>query len=198
MNNRGKKTFSSLAAVSLAVPLFVMPLPPAVAASVMHAAASEASAPMNDPLRVQLLHEISIFKRAAAEMSMSSMQGQLVYEYQVSYANRIIAETTAIAQHASSTPTQLNRALKYARFSLEDYIQKGKPYTWYILHKALSYYYIHFRAGDEPGGYSQEKLDAFTEKLEALLSRVDAGEDSIAVFREYLETCEDFYSNPNP
>lgn len=197
MNSLGKKTLLSFASVSLAVPLLLAPLPSILPAGVVHAA-SEAPAPLDDPARKQLLREISIFKRASISMSPSSMFGSLAYEYESKYANRIVSETAAIAQNANSTPAQLARALKYVRFSLDDYIEKGKPYTWYILHKALTYLYMHFPVSDEPGGYSRAKLDAYIQQNEALLVRVDAGEDSASIFREYLIAAEDFYANPNP
>lgn len=197
MNRFEKKTLLSLVTLFLALPLLLAPLPPGLSAGVVHAA-GEAPASPDDPARKQLLREISIFKSSAASMSPSSMWGSLSDDYETKYADRIIFETTLIAQNPNSTPTQLARALKYVQFSLDDYIEKGNPDTWYILHKVLTYLYMHFPVSDAPGGYSQAKLDAFIQQNQAFLARVDAGENCDAIFKEYIIASKEFYSHPNP
>ncbi|OWR31478.1 hypothetical protein CDO73_07050 [Saccharibacillus sp. O23] len=197
MNRLEKKTLLSLVTVSLALPLLLAPLPPALSVGIAHAA-GEAPASPDDPARKQLLYEISIFERASVSMSPSSMWGSLSDDYQMKYADRIISETTSIAQSANSTPSQLSRALKYVQFSLDDYIEKGNPDTWYILHKILTYLYMHFPVSDAPGGYSQAKLDVYIQQNEALLARVNAGENRDAIFKEYIIGAEEFYAHPNP
>ncbi len=197
MNRFEKKTLLSLVSVSAALPLLLAPLPPVLSVGVAHAA-SEAPAPPDDPARKQLLREISIFKSSAASMSPSSMWGSLSDDYETKYAERIISETTSIAQNPNSTPSQLTRALKYVQFSLDDYIEKGNPDTWYILHKTLTYLYMHFPVSDAPGGYSQAKLDVYIQQNQAFLARVDAGENRDAIFKEYIIAAEEFYSHPNP
>ncbi|GGO03852.1 hypothetical protein [Saccharibacillus kuerlensis] len=198
MNSRMRKTLLSLTTVSLAVPFLLAPLPSPVSDAVLHAASAETPAPMDDPARAQLLREIEMFKHAATHMSQYSMQGSLISLYSETYADRIAAETTKIAKSESSTPAQLARALKYVRFNLDDYIEKGKPYTWYMLHKMLSYLQLHFPTGDGPGEYSQATVDAFIAKAVRYLERVDAGEDSVVVFREYIAAMTDFYASTNP
>ncbi|MDO3411953.1 hypothetical protein QWJ34_19480 [Saccharibacillus sp. CPCC 101409] len=198
MNSRGTKMLLSFASASLAVPLLLAPLPSAFSDASVYAAVNEAPAPMEDPVRAQLLYEIAVFKEGAELMTPSSNHGNLPPLFEEKYKNRIIAETTAIAQNESSTPTQLARALHYVAFSFHDFFDKGNPYTSYILSKMSGYFNMNFPKSDEPGRYSEEKVKALVDKFVALNQRLGTGEDEFTIYKEFVETRMDFYAHPNP
>ncbi|MEJ8305420.1 hypothetical protein [Saccharibacillus sacchari] len=197
MNTRRKKTLIALVSAVLTVPLYVAPLPFSFSGYTVFAAVNESPAPSDDPLRAKLLYEISVFKEAAEMMTPSALHGNLPDLFEQTYKNRIVAETTAIAQNPGSTPKQLQKALDYVDFSLHDFFDKGDPYTGYILIKMSGYFNLHFPRSDEPGGYSDEKVQALVQKLDNLRERLDAGEDEFTVYRTFIETLLDFYAHPN-
>lgn len=197
MNIGAKKTLSIFASVALTVPLLIAPLPSAFSSSTAFAAVNEAPAPPDDPARENLLYEISVFQIAAEMMTPSAMHGNLPDLFEQKYKNRIVAEATAIAQNPNSTPAQLQKALNYVDFSLHDFFEKGDPYTSYILIKMSSYYIMHFPRSDEPGGYSEEKVQALIDKMNHLRGRIDAGEDEFTIYREFMEELIYFDSHPN-
>ncbi|NGZ74378.1 hypothetical protein [Saccharibacillus alkalitolerans] len=179
------------------MPLLFAPLPSALFGSAVYAA-SEAPAPPDDPVRAQLLYEIRVFKESSSMMTSSALHGSLIDEYAGPFTDRIVAETTSIAQDANSTPSRLARALKYIRLSQKDFFDKGMPNTSYILIKMSSYFILHFPVSDQPGGYSQEKVDAFVDKMSSLRERLHAGEDGYAIYREFIEADLYFHDHPNP
>ncbi|QDH23582.1 hypothetical protein [Saccharibacillus brassicae] len=198
MNRRRKRTLPGLAAAALAVPLWLAPLPPSFSDPAVHAASAFPPAPMDDPARKQLLYEISVFKQGAELMTPSSLHGSLSDLFAVTYKDRIVTETTAVAQNPNGTPAQLLRALRYVDFSFHDFFEKGRPSTSYILDKMSAYFIMHYPRSDAPGGYSDAKVQALIDKMAVLSSRLAGGEDGFNVYKTYMETLLDFYAHPNP
>jgi len=196
LNKLTRKTLLTAAALFWTAPVYGIPLMSAPPSAAVFAA--EAAAPADDPRRGELLRQIQIFELGSGEMLAS---GTIHYSFD-EIAEFVSSSMRSAAQDPNSTASRLDRAVRYVRFNLDDYIQKGSPnYDAFLSRRGFYFNTVMLdRATDAPGGYSEAKVLAASNKIEQLLLRIRASSSEVEkaqLYKEYLAVVVDFFNSPN-